>query len=195
MIRDAPPAVILDRDGVINEDSDAFIKSLDEWHPIPGSIEAIVQLSRAGWIVAVCTNQSGIARALMPPEAVQAMHARLLHLVREQGGNIHGIYVCPHGPDDNCACRKPRPGLLLQAAGELGFSLEGIPVIGDAQRDIDAARSVVARPILVKTGKGCRTLAADHHHLPASDIHDNLATATCALIAELSESPRGSKQQ
>lgn len=191
MIRHAKPAVILDRDGVINEDSDAYIKTLDEWQPLTGSIEAIVRLSRAGWIIAVCTNQSGIARGFTSPAAVEAMHTRLRELVREQGGNIHGIFVCPHGPDDHCTCRKPRPGLLVQAARELGFALEGVPVVGDAQRDMEAARRVGARPLLVRTGKGRRTLETEHHRVPAEDIHDDLAAVANALLAETPEAPRG----
>ncbi len=151
-------AVILDRDGVINQDSDHYIRSVQEWQPIPGSIEAIARLSRSGWAVAVCTNQSGIARGYFSQDILEEMHCRLRQLVRNAGGQVDGIFVCPHGPDDHCGCRKPEPGLLLQASKELGFPLSGVPVIGDAERDLVAARVVGARPILVLTGKGRRTL-------------------------------------
>ncbi|MEX0732589.1 MAG: D-glycero-beta-D-manno-heptose 1,7-bisphosphate 7-phosphatase [Aquisalimonadaceae bacterium] len=180
------PAVILDRDGVINEDSDAYIKTVGEWRPIAGSIRAIARLSAAGWTIAICTNQSGIARGLTSVKDVDAMHARLRSLVRAEGGEIHGIFVCPHGPDDLCSCRKPLPGLLEQAARELGFSLRGVPVIGDSARDLEAAVRVDARPVLVRTGKGTRTLAQGTN-LPPGDIHDNLAAAVDALLREFSE--------
>jgi len=182
------PAIILDRDGVINEDSDSHIKTLAEWKPLPGSIDAIVRLSRNGWTVAVCTNQSGIARGLTAPEALEAMHAELHRLVNHQGGEIHGIFICPHGPDSDCHCRKPRPGLLLEAGSVLGFSLAGVPVIGDSARDLIAARRVGARPVLVKTGKGLRTLAAGQGPC-AGDIHNNLAAAVTALLSEPTEVP------
>ena len=180
--RPTPRAVILDRDGVINHDSDAYIKSLQEWRTIPGSIDAIVRLSRAGWIVAVCTNQSGIARGLLEPTELTAMHDRLRELVRTAGGDINGIFVCPHGPEDGCDCRKPKPGLLLKASQALGFSLTGTPVIGDSARDLEAARRVGARPILVRTGKGERTLS--YMPEPPEDLHADLAAAVSALLNE-----------
>ena len=180
--RPTPRAVILDRDGVINHDSDAYIKSLQEWRAIPGSIDAIARLSRAGWIVAVCTNQSGIARGLLQPTDLAAMHDRLLELVRGAGGDINGIFVCPHGPEHGCDCRKPRPGLLLKASQALGFPLAGTPVIGDSARDLEAARRVSARPILVRTGKGQRTLS--HMREPPEELHADLAAAVSALLEE-----------
>jgi len=151
--------LILDRDGVINHDSDAYIKSLDEWIPIPGAIEAIARLSRAGWTVAVATNQSGIARGYYPLETLDAMHARLRERVAEQGGDVGLIVHCPHGPDDGCDCRKPKPGMLLQIAEHYGVPLGGIWFVGDSSGDLEAARAVDCQPVLVRTGKGERTLA------------------------------------
>lgn len=154
----ASPCVILDRDGVINDDSDHYIKSLEEWHPIPGSIEAIGMLSRAGYQIFVATNQSGITRGLFDINTLTAMHDEMRRLVAEEGGAIHDIIFCPHGPEDGCRCRKPYPGMLEALAVSHGFHLEGIPVIGDSLRDMQAAEAVFALPILVETGKGERTL-------------------------------------
>ncbi|MFB4391187.1 MULTISPECIES: D-glycero-beta-D-manno-heptose 1,7-bisphosphate 7-phosphatase [unclassified Pseudomonas] len=151
--------LILDRDGVINQDSDAYIKSLEEWLPIPGSIEAIAQLSKAGWTVAVATNQSGIARGYYSLETLEAMHARLRALVAEQGGEVGHIVYCPHGPDDGCDCRKPKPGMLQAIAEHYQADLAGVWFVGDSKGDLEAALAVDAQPVLVKTGKGERTLS------------------------------------
>ena len=124
--------VILDRDGVINHDSAAFIKNEDEWRPLPGSLEAIAALTSAGFTLAVASNQSGIARGLFGQDALDAMHAKMLSLVHEAGGHISRIVICPHGPDDDCDCRKPKPGMLEQLARHFDTSLAGVPVIGDA---------------------------------------------------------------
>lgn len=143
---------------MINHDSDAYIKSLEEWVPIPGSIEAIAQLSKAGWTVAVATNQSGIARGYYSPETLEAMHARLRALVAEQGGEVGLIVHCPHGPDEGCECRKPKPGMLLAIAEHYQVPLAGVWFVGDSKGDLEAALAVDAQPVLVKTGKGERTL-------------------------------------
>ncbi len=148
--------LILDRDGVINEDSDAFIKSAEEWVPIPGSIEAIAKLSRR-FEVYIATNQSGIGRGLFDKSQLEAMHDKLNRLVEAEGGHIEAIYYCPHLPEDNCQCRKPRPGLLTQIGAHAGSSLESVPVVGDSLRDLEAAIAVGARPVLVMTGKGSNT--------------------------------------
>lgn len=150
--------VLLDRDGVINEDSPDFIKSADEWVPLPGSVEAIALLYQHGFKIIVITNQSGIARSLFDAEALETMHAKMTAMVEEQGGKIEHIYVCTHGPSDHCACRKPKPGLLQQFAQDYRIALHGLPFVGDALRDISAALAVGAKPILVKTGKGRKTL-------------------------------------
>jgi D-glycero-D-manno-heptose 1,7-bisphosphate phosphatase len=175
--------VILDRDGVINRESRDFVKSADEWIPLPGSIEAIARLSRAGFTLAVASNQSGLARGLFDEAALDAMHAKLKALVAEAGGAIDLILFCPHGPDDDCNCRKPRPGLLHKLAKHYGTRLDGVPVIGDSLRDLEAAMTAGARPILVRTGNGAQTetrLTDDNEDI---EVYDDLAAVADALIA------------
>ncbi len=166
--------LILDRDGVINRDSDHFIKSPEEWIPLPGALEAIARLNQAGWSVAVATNQSGIARGLFDELALNAMHQKLHRELSRLGGQIDFIAYCPHGPDDGCDCRKPAPGLLHQIARRWRISLEGVPVVGDSLRDLQAARAVGARPVLVRTGKGRRTLEQGLGGIDAA-VYDDLA--------------------
>jgi D-glycero-D-manno-heptose 1,7-bisphosphate phosphatase len=175
------PLLILDRDGVINEDSPDFIKSPDEWIPIPGSIEAIARLNRAGFVVTVASNQSGLARGLFTAGTLASIHQKMLQQVADAGGEIAGIFICPHGPDDGCECRKPRPGLYRQVARAFARDLAGVPIIGDSLRDLEAAIAVGARPILVLTGKGKATLAAGG--LPdGAEVFPDLAAAAAALI-------------
>ena len=150
--------ILLDRDGVINHDSDAFIKSPDEWLPIAGSLEAIALLNTHGYQVIVVTNQSGIARGLFDEATLEQIHAKMRQLVSEKGGHISAIYVCPHGPDSDCNCRKPKAGLLKAFAVDFHADLTSVAVIGDSLRDLEAAEAVGAQPILVKTGKGQHTL-------------------------------------
>jgi D-glycero-D-manno-heptose 1,7-bisphosphate phosphatase len=176
--------VILDRDGVINHDSAAFIKSENEWRPIPGSLEAIAALTGAGFTLAVASNQSGIARGLFGQDALDAMHAKMLSLVHDAGGHISRIVICPHGPDDGCDCRKPKPVMLRQLARHFHTSLDGVPVIGDALRDLEAAAALGARPILVRTGKGRKTEAELPARLADIPVYDDLAAAARALIDE-----------
>ncbi len=150
--------VILDRDGVINEDSDAYIKCPEEWIPIPGSLEAIAQLNRSGYRIAVLTNQAGVGRGLFDLATLDRIHDKMRLQVEESGGHIEAVFFCPHGPEDGCDCRKPRIGLFLRFAREFQVDLRGVPVVGDSLRDMQAAQSVGAEPILVETGKGKRTL-------------------------------------
>jgi len=178
--------VILDRDGVINHDSAAFIKNAGEWRPIPGSLEAIAALTQAGFTLAIASNQSGIARGLFDQDALDAMHAKMLGLVRQAGGHISRIVICPHGPDDACDCRKPKPGMLEQLARHFETSLDGVPVIGDALRDLEAAAAVGARPILVRSGKGRSTEAGLPERFADVPVYDDLAAAAHALIGEAS---------
>jgi D-glycero-D-manno-heptose 1,7-bisphosphate phosphatase len=159
------PFVILDRDGVINEDSDSFIKSPSEWRAIPRSLEAIAELNRAGFRVVVLTNQSGIARGLFDESTLKRIHDRMCGEIREAGGHVERIFVCPHGPSDGCSCRKPRTGLYRWFARTFGVQLAGLPAVGDSLRDLDAAEAVGASPILVRTGKGDRSLH-DRPQLP-----------------------------
>lgn len=174
------PFVILDRDGVINEDSDEFIKCADEWRPIPGSLEAIAELTAAGFRIGVATNQSGIARGLLDESVLAEIHGKMLDMTRALGGVIEAVVYCPHGPGSDCNCRKPRPGLFLALADQLGFDPAGVPAIGDSYRDLVAAELVGAKPILVKTGKGERTLGA-HPDLNVA-IYANLYDAAQHIL-------------
>ena len=151
--------VILDRDGVINEDSDNYIRSLADWRPIPGSIEAIAALSQAGYSVAIATNQSGLGRGYFELEALENIHAKLTELVAEQGGAVSGIFYCPHIPEEHCQCRKPATGLLRAIESELCVNVRGAFFIGDSLKDLQAGEAAGCRPVLVKTGKGMKTLA------------------------------------
>jgi D-glycero-D-manno-heptose 1,7-bisphosphate phosphatase len=173
--------VVLDRDGVINEDSGEFIKSVPEWHPIPGSLEAIAALSRAGYRIVVVTNQSGIGRGLLTERALADIHARMSAAVRDAGGALAGIYHCPHHPDAGCDCRKPKTGLLQRVESDFGCSLAGVPFVGDRFSDLDAARAVGARAILVRTGTGAATEAALGER--AVEVFDDLAAAARAILA------------
>ncbi|HKK06582.1 MAG TPA: D-glycero-beta-D-manno-heptose 1,7-bisphosphate 7-phosphatase [Gammaproteobacteria bacterium] len=179
--------IILDRDGVINEDSDDYIKSPEEFIPLPGSLEAIARLNHAGFRVLVATNQSGIARGLFDLDTLHRIHEKLRRQLAALGGEIEAILFCPHGPDDNCTCRKPKPGLLRDIADRLQFSLEEVPAVGDSLRDLQAAQAVGARPLLVRTGKGERTLAQGEG-LEGVPVYADLASAVEALLAESGDS-------
>ena len=174
--------VILDRDGVINQESEAYIKSPEEWHPLPGSLEAIARLHRNGYTVVVASNQSGVARHLFSLDTLAAIHGRMKREVEAAGGKIDSIFFCPHGPKEGCDCRKPKPGLLRQIAERYGVRLEGIPMIGDSERDLQAARAVGGRPILVMTGNGLKTLDEDHN---VEEVYDDLSAAAAHLIREI----------
>jgi len=182
--------LVLDRDGVINEDSDDYIRNLAEWHPIPGSIEAIARLSRAGYRVAVATNQSGLSRGYFTLDDLEAIHASLCRQVEEQGGHIAGIFYCPHAPGEGCNCRKPAIGLLQAIASELGESPAGSWFIGDSLKDLQAARRYHCQPVLVRTGKGEETLAQLHSAGVALDdpldipVYADLAAAARELLAD-----------
>ena len=175
--------IILDRDGVINYDSDQFIKSPQEWNPIPGSLEAIASLNQAGFRVVVASNQSGVGRGLFDMATLNAIHARMHKLVAQAGGRIDAVFFCPHAADSRCQCRKPKPGLMQEIAARLHVDLRGVPMVGDALRDIQAAVAVGARPILVKTGKGTRTLEAGE--LPEEvAVFEDLREAANVIISE-----------
>jgi len=152
--------IILDRDGVINFGSVQFIKSPEEWKPIPGSLEAIARLTREGWRVVVATNQSGLARGLFEMATLNAIHAKMHKAVAHAGGRIEAVFFCPHSAEMDCGCRKPKSGLFNEIAARYGHDLRGVPAIGDSLRDLQVAASVGAWPLLVRTGKGEKTLAA-----------------------------------
>ncbi|HEY9571548.1 MAG TPA: D-glycero-beta-D-manno-heptose 1,7-bisphosphate 7-phosphatase [Pusillimonas sp.] len=174
---------ILDRDGVINQDSAAFIKHPDEWQALPGSIEAIARLSRAGWRVVVASNQSGIARGLFSMDTLNAIHAKMRREVVLAGGVIDAIFVCPHGPDDGCDCRKPKPGLFHDIARRYDINLKNVPAVGDSLRDLQAASQADCATWLVLTGNGEKT--RNRGELPAgTEIRPDLASVVDAWLTE-----------
>jgi D-glycero-D-manno-heptose 1,7-bisphosphate phosphatase len=173
--------VILDRDGVINEESESFIKTPEEWRPIPGSLEAIARLNHAGYQVVLATNQSGVGRGLFEVSTLNAIHDRMHHALAQIGGRIDAIFFCPHAQDANCDCRKPRAGLLEEIARRFNVDLRGVPSVGDALRDLQASAAVGATPILVLTGKGAKTREAGG--LPeGTQVYDDLAAAVRAIV-------------
>ena len=149
--------LILDRDGVINHNSDQYIKDPDEWRPLPGSLEAIAQLSQSGWRIAIATNQSGIARGLFSMETLNAMHAKMHKTVMQAGGRIEAVFYCPDSADSNSPCRKPNPGMLLSISERFNTPLHAVPMVGDSLRDLQAAHAVGAMPFLVLSGNGRKT--------------------------------------
>jgi len=174
--------VVLDRDGVINQDSDDYIKTPEEWIPIPGSLEAIAKLNHTGYRIIVATNQSGLGRGYFGIDAINAIHCRMRRELSVFGAQIEAIFLCPHAPEANCHCRKPFPGLLEDIAKRLRIDMTGIPVIGDSFRDIQAAVAVGAAPSLVLTGKGQSTVREYTDSLVDIPIHKDLSTAVNALL-------------
>lgn len=175
--------VILDRDGVINFDSPQFIKTPDEWKPIPGSLEAIASLNQAGFRVALATNQSGISRGLLDMVTLNAIHDKMHRALAQFGGRIDALFYCPHAAEAQCSCRKPKPGMLEEIARRFGLDLDGVPSVGDSLRDLQAGLQLGALPMLVRTGKGESTLAAGD--LPeGTKIFTNLAEAAQYIIRE-----------
>lgn len=150
--------IILDRDGVINYDSDEYVKSVDEWIELPGSMQALAKLTKAGYRIAVATNQSGISRGYFNEKTLTAMHKKMIDLAAEAGAKFDYIAHCPHGPDDNCDCRKPLPGLIEQIETALGMSAKDYFIVGDSLRDLQAGQAKGMKAALVLTGKGQRTL-------------------------------------
>lgn len=181
--------LILDRDGVINHDSDDYIKSVDEWLPIEGSIAAMARLSQAGYQIAIATNQSGLGRGYFQLSDLDAMHQKLNDLLSAAGGELAGIFYCPHSPDDNCECRKPKAGLIDAIEQQLNCSAKGAYIIGDSIRDLEAGLLKDCIPLLVKTGKGERSLAklAQQPVAGLDDlmVFDNLAASCDFLLSQL----------
>ena len=178
--------LILDRDGVINQESREFIKSPAEWLPIKGSIEAISRLSQAGYYIVVITNQSGIGRELFSADKLSQIHLQMINEVQQHGGKIQSIFFCPHHPDDGCDCRKPKAGLYHQLAERLNVSFNGVYSVGDSLRDLKAANTAGATPVLVKTGNGNKTQKllqkADNSELSNTLVFASLAKFTDALL-------------
>jgi len=173
--------IILDRDGVINYDSDNYIKSVEEFIPLPGSLEAIAALNSAGYRIAIATNQSGISRGYYDIDTLDAMHKKLASELEKVGGHIDYIAYCPHGPDDHCSCRKPLSGMLEKIAQHFDTELSGVPVVGDSLRDLQSAQTVGASPMLVKTGKGERTITKEEG-IEGIPVFADLAAAAAHLI-------------
>lgn len=180
--------IILDRDGVINQDSDNFIKSPDEWIPIDGSLEAIARLNQAGYRVVVATNQSGVARGLFTMQTLNAIHQKMHRMAGLVGADIDTVFFCPHAADDHCECRKPKPGMFLEIAKRLGVDLhKGVVTVGDSLRDLQAGSTAGCIPYLVLTGKGNKTL--DKGGLPpGTKVFPNLAAVVDSLLQEKSGS-------
>ena len=174
--------VILDRDGVINHDSDLYIKSPEEWKPIPGSLDAIARLTQWGYRVVVATNQSGIGRGLFVMDTLNAIHDKMMRAVAQVGGRIDAVFFCPHTNADNCRCRKPKTGMLEEIAIRYNVALTGVPAVGDSLRDLEAAAAVGAQPILVLTGKGRKT-QAEPGVPPGTLVFADLAAAAAHLAS------------
>ena len=174
--------VILDRDGVINHDSAEFIKNPDEWVPIPGSLEAIARLNQAGYHVVLATNQSGVGRGLLDIATLCAIHDKMHVALAQAGARVDAVFYCPHGIDEGCKCRKPKPGMFEDIAHRFNLDLAGVPSVGDSLRDLQAGAAVGAQPILVLTGKGEQTKAAGG--LPAqTQIYADLAAAVKSIVS------------
>jgi D-glycero-D-manno-heptose 1,7-bisphosphate phosphatase len=171
------PLIILDRDGVINYDSPYYIKSPAEWHPIPGSLGAIAKLNQAGYQVAIVTNQSGVARGHYDLETLNQIHEKLIAELAAVGGRIDSLIFCPHHPDENCFCRKPKPGMLRQVEDKFGMDLTGVFFIGDSLVDMQAALAVGCKPLLVLTGNGQETLKNNPEMMSSIPHFHNLADA------------------
>ena len=178
--------IILDRDGTINEDRDDYVKSADEWVPIPGALEAIARLNHAGWHTVIATNQSGIGRGTFDMAALNAMHLKMNQLLARQGGRIEAVFFCPHIPEDECDCRKPMPGLFTQIGERFGVSLADVPVVGDTLRDLQAGAAAGCQPHFLRTGKGARldatALNALVQQVPGTRVHADLSAFAEHLI-------------
>lgn len=174
--------IILDNNGVINYGSDAFIKTPDEWKPIPGSLAAIVRLTQAGYRVVIAANQSGIGRGLLDMASFNAINEKMHKTLNQLGGRIDAIFFCPHTQQDRCRCRKPATGMFEEIRQRYAVDLKNVPAVGDSLRDLQAAANVGAMPILVLTGKGKKTQA--ENVLPAGTrIFTDLAAVVDSLVA------------
>ncbi len=178
----AAKLIVLDRDGVINQDSDQFIKTPEEWRVVPGSLEAIARLNHAGYRVVVATNQSGIGRGLFDMAMLNTIHEKMHKALAHAGARLDAVFFCPHTADARCDCRKPKPGMLAEIGRRFNMELTGVPCVGDSLRDLQAAEAAGAQPILVLTGKGEKTLR-DGNFPRNTLIFPDLAFAVSALLA------------
>jgi D-glycero-D-manno-heptose 1,7-bisphosphate phosphatase len=191
----APKLVILDRDGTLNVDREDFVKSPEEWEPLPGALEAVARLNQDGWHVVLATNQPGIGRGLIDMTSLNAIHDRMNTELARLGGRIDAVFFCPHAPEDGCDCRKPQPGLILQIGDRFGIDLTRVPVVGDSLRDLQATRAAGAQPHLVLTGKAAALDAGEveqmRHQIPGLQVHHDLAAFVDALLQGSSTVERG----
>lgn len=177
--------IILDRDGVINEDSDDYIKRPEEWIPIAGSLDAIARLNHAGYAVAIASNQSGIARGYFSMESLAAMSVKMSDMLAQYGGRIDAMVFCPHGPKDGCDCRKPKPGMLIEIGNRFRTSLGNVLFVGDNINDIKAAQAAGVKPVLVRTGKGKQTVATlAENNFQDVVVYDDLAKVVDSLLGD-----------
>jgi D-glycero-D-manno-heptose 1,7-bisphosphate phosphatase len=180
--------IILDRDGTINEDRDDYVKSPEEWVPLPGALEAIARLNHAGWHTVLATNQSGLGRGLFDMGTLNAMHARMNQMLAKHGGRIDAVFFCPHAPEDQCDCRKPLPGLVRLIGERYGLNLTEVPIVGDALRDLQAGAAAGCPTHLVRTGKAGRLdevqLAALLQQVPGTKVHADLLAFADAIIQQ-----------
>lgn len=177
--------IVIDRDGVINHDSDAYIKNPEEWVPIEGSLEAISRLNHSGYIVVIASNQSGLARGYFDIESLSAIHKKMEQKLAKIGGRVDAIFYCPHGPNDACDCRKPKPGMLLEIGQRFNAPLKDVIFIGDSVTDIKAASNANAKAMLVRTGKGLKAekiLQVEVENKTSVPVFDDLAAAVAAIL-------------
>ena len=178
--------VILGRDGTINEERDNYVKSADDWVPLPGALDAIARLNHAGWHVVVATNQSGLGGGLFDMAALNAVHLKMNALLQRHGGRVEAVFICPHTPDDQCACRKPRPGMLLQVGQRYGADLSQVPAVGNALTDLQAAQAAGCPAHLVRTGRAAQLDAAAVGQMlaevPGAQAHADLPAFVEALL-------------
>jgi D-glycero-D-manno-heptose 1,7-bisphosphate phosphatase len=178
--------IILDRDGTINEDRDDFVKSPEEWVPLPGALEAIARLNHAGWHTVLATNQSGLGRGLFDMAMLNAMHVRMNQMLAKHCGRIDAVFFCPHAPEEQCDCRKPLPGLMLQIGDRYGVDLADVPLVGDSLRDIQAGAAAGCPTHLVRTGKAGQLDETQLSHMlqqvPSTQVHADLSAFADAII-------------
>jgi D-glycero-D-manno-heptose 1,7-bisphosphate phosphatase len=183
----APKLIILGRDGVLNEYRDDHVKDPAEWVPIPGALEAVARLNHAGWHAVVATNQSGIGRGMIDMASFNAVHAHMMKLVTAVGGRIDAVVFCQHAPEENCECRKPQPGMMLQIAKRWNVQLADVPMVGDGLRDLEAAQNAGCQPHLVRTGRAADVDASElerwHARIGGLQVHASLATFAEHLLA------------
>ena len=184
--------VILDRDGTINSDSDDFVKTPEEWTPLPGALEAIARLNQAGWHVVIASNQSGLGRGLFDVASLNAMHAKMHKMLAAVGGRIDAVFYCPHSPEESCNCRKPLPGLFEQIGSRFGVALKGVPTAGDSTRDLQAGSAAGCEPHLVLTGKSLQYRGGGQPDgLPVGTrFHTDLAAFSDYLLERSANSPK-----